>query len=502
MADKKQSAFTEDTAPTLDDFLTTIESTSGKNRKVLISNFLTLMSANITPSQWTEDQTATYSITSGYNLGNRLFSLDTDVDTSTYISKGMRFKIEPATTPPTQCTDLESGTSQYAKKTTPTALGLSTTASFEAWIKIESITGSSMTIVNTRSGSAAYAIMRIGTEGQLELYAVASSATSDSLVSYEKIPVGVWTHVAGQMTINSGGKLYINGVETSSTYTNGTTTAFGNTGDLAVGARADTGGEPFDGKISEVRVWSDIRTETEIRDNMFKQLAGNESNLVAYYKLNGDFNDYQTNQTANNMTGQNSAVATSTDNPFQSVVYAIVMDITSSTIVVFCPTDMGIPYGTLQNAYYSAQKSPYGFPCELDRWEVAFKTISGNVTQATPTADVWYNIGSFSLLLPTGSWKLSWKNGIYFNETSGTSGNVSGTLSTGSSSESDTDLTAIGTLQTPTGNIALVTTPEVTKPVTVDEPTRYYMNLKTSSSDSIRTNQSVACVIRAVCAYI
>ena len=40
------------------------------------------------------------------------------------------------------------------------------------------------------------------------------------------------------------------------------------------------------GKIDEFRIWNTVRTETEIRQNMYKELVGTESNLVAYYNFN------------------------------------------------------------------------------------------------------------------------------------------------------------------------------------------------------------------------
>ena len=39
------------------------------------------------------------------------------------------------------------------------------------------------------------------------------------------------------------------------------------------------------GEVDEIRFWDDKRTATEIKDNMFKELSGNESNLIAYYKM-------------------------------------------------------------------------------------------------------------------------------------------------------------------------------------------------------------------------
>jgi len=40
------------------------------------------------------------------------------------------------------------------------------------------------------------------------------------------------------------------------------------------------------GKIDEVRIWNDVRTETEIRQNMYREISSSGTDLVAYYKLN------------------------------------------------------------------------------------------------------------------------------------------------------------------------------------------------------------------------
>jgi len=43
--------------------------------------------------------------------------------------------------------------------------------------------------------------------------------------------------------------------------------------------------EAIAGAIDEIRIWNDLRTQNEIKSNMFKQLNGDESNLQAYYKM-------------------------------------------------------------------------------------------------------------------------------------------------------------------------------------------------------------------------
>jgi len=43
--------------------------------------------------------------------------------------------------------------------------------------------------------------------------------------------------------------------------------------------------DEFWGVIDEVRAWSDVRTSTEVNDNMRKTLVGSESNLIGYWRL-------------------------------------------------------------------------------------------------------------------------------------------------------------------------------------------------------------------------
>jgi hypothetical protein len=43
----------------------------------------------------------------------------------------------------------------------------------------------------------------------------------------------------------------------------------------------------FSGWLDDVRVWSDVRTADEIRDNYQSELTGSETGLVGYWKMNG-----------------------------------------------------------------------------------------------------------------------------------------------------------------------------------------------------------------------
>jgi hypothetical protein len=92
-----------------------------------------------------------------------------------------------------------------------------------------------------------------------------------------------WVHFA---CVRDGGemRLYLNGVLDASA----TKTALDltNTGDLIIGQ--NPGNSHWDGKIEELRFWNDVRSEAEIRENMFKNLTGSEANLVAYYPFDNN----------------------------------------------------------------------------------------------------------------------------------------------------------------------------------------------------------------------
>jgi len=106
------------------------------------------------------------------------------------------------------------------------------------------------------------------------------------LTSNVLFELDTWYHVASVYD-GSSLTLYVNGIESGTTAFSGTVnyTNVGSYG-LNIGAYHDYNEHYyFDGNIDKVRIWSDARTVTEIRENMFKTLVGNESNLVAYYNF-------------------------------------------------------------------------------------------------------------------------------------------------------------------------------------------------------------------------
>lgn len=361
----------------------------------------------------------TYSVTSGYNKGNKEFEITVaNADVTDEYSPGMRLRLQRGTAAPTQCADLESGSSQYASKTTPSGLTFTDDYTLEAWVKPESYPTTSGSIVSRYDGSTGF-VLDILPSGQVRI--VGAAATTDLGTSYQSLSLNLWAHVAATLDMSgSASTIYINGVSVPLTYTNGAATSITQAGNLQVGAANGTAF--FDGKISDVRVWNVVRTATQIRDNMNQQLVGSETNLVAYFKLNGNFNDSTAN--ANNLTASGGAVATDTDNPMKTTEYAIITKLAYSapntTLTVYTGTDHNIPNMTLTAPYYSTQRAPYGFPSDENKWIVE-TVIQISETVAIGAIDTWVASLGGKLSVPTGDWLVGWRGPI--NQHSTVSGN-------------------------------------------------------------------------------
>ncbi len=108
---------------------------------------------------------------------------------------------------------------------------------------------------------------------------------SNAILSYSSVIVGRWYHAAVSWR-RSGASvnyyLYING-----SLIDGTIYGeiwFSPNSTIYLGTHNNSINY-LNGKMEEFRIWNDVRSITEIQDNMFKTLTGTESNLLAYYKF-------------------------------------------------------------------------------------------------------------------------------------------------------------------------------------------------------------------------
>jgi hypothetical protein len=105
-----------------------------------------------------------------------------------------------------------------------------------------------------------------------------------------------WRHIAWTLDISAAQAtehtLYMDTVDkghgTISLANEVAATTAASAGYFHVAASHQGGGYELDGRIDDLRVWDDIRSEAEIQANYQKQLTGTEANLQGYWQFNND----------------------------------------------------------------------------------------------------------------------------------------------------------------------------------------------------------------------
>lgn len=375
------------------------------------------------------------------NNGQKEFIVTVSGDKSAKYQPGTKVKIPRSITPPTQCSDLESSTSQYASKTTPVGIVFTDDFTVEGWLKVESYTGSNEVILSRFDGTSGWWLF-LDSNGRLGLVGFnAGGGNFKEVLSYQAVPTGTWVHVAATLDMSgSAGTTYINGALIPSSIIQGGTnpTALIQAGNLQLGA--ENGATNFyDGKVQDVRLWNVARTATQIRENMNQQLIGTETNLIGYWKLNGTFVDSTSN--VNTMTGQNSAVATAVDSAMNATEYGKVTSVSYSsgtgltTMSIFTGGVSNLPATTFGATSYSLQAAPFGFPAQSSAWRVS-SIFTQDLVTSSPTANVWVN-PSTQISVPTGAFKCGYE--AILSVSLSTAGTIDGsaTLSTANNTASN-----------------------------------------------------------------
>jgi hypothetical protein len=120
---------------------------------------------------------------------------------------------------------------------------------------------------------------------------------------------GQWHHIALMWRNNGTFILYKDGVQQYSATGIQSGFLIPDPGVLVIGQEQDSVGggfqssEAFLGSIDEVRIWNIQRTETEIRANMHRSLAGNESGLQVYYRMDEASGSSMIDSGGDNRTG-------------------------------------------------------------------------------------------------------------------------------------------------------------------------------------------------------
>lgn len=306
------------------------------------------------------------------NNGNRSYDLVfNSTDLTDTLSAGMRLRLNRTVSAPTQCADLESGSSQYFSKTSPNKLTFADDFTCMGWVKLESYVAGG--IIARRNADTEGWSLSVNASGQVLAGAYRIAANNSVTASYQSLPLNKWVHVAASVDLSGTSVLiYVDGVLVPSLTTiTGTITALvqGTTA-LVVGAEKSAGTNPFDGKIAQTAVFSSVLSASTIRSYMSQTLSGSETNIASAYSLSNSIVDLNAT-TPNDLTAQGSALATNVDSPFGNYLgatleYAIITKTafsTNTTVTVQIPEGCAIPTsGGVSAVAYSTQASPYGWP--------------------------------------------------------------------------------------------------------------------------------------------
>jgi hypothetical protein len=339
----------------------------------------------------------------------------------------MRLKATRTVAAPSQCTDLESGSSQYYSKTSPAGLSFTTTWTAMAWVKLESY-GAQSGIIARRNADTEGWSFSISSTGQVKATSLRIASNNSDTVSYASIPLNKWVHVAAATDLGGTTLLYIDGVLVPSltTVTGTAATLVQGTTALVVGATKSAGTEPFDGKIAQAAIFSSKLSAATIASYINQTLSGSESTLISAYSFNGVITDLNTTN-ANNLTANGSAVATNADSPYANAVTAGLLEYglvqkatfsTNTTVNVQVPEGCAIPTtGGVTAVSYSTNRSPFGWVSNTDRWTL--KSILRSSMSTTLSAiNGWYS-SNHKIVAPIGDWIAGYQINILFSSTVG-----------------------------------------------------------------------------------
>lgn len=375
-----------------------------------------------TPQGWTN--VAAVPLATTY-LGNRSYQHTYAASILATKSLGMRNRYTRTVTAPTQCTDLESSSSQYFSRASASVAAMTFTDDFvvSAWIKVESYpTAGNIAGIVSRTDATNGWMLWINDAGQIIVNGRNGAAGNFSrVVSSQSVPLGRWVHVAGQLDMSAftvsatTSYIMIDGVDTPATVTRAGTnpTALVQAGNLEVGRSDNSASSLFDGKIAQVAVYSAKVTQANIRATYSQGLTGSETSLLVGYSFNGVLTDLSAN--GYTLTANGGADATNADSPFALNAYGTPTGTTDYSITQYISTDgltetVQVPEGNtiptsggISALAYSGLKVPFGFPAGKDRW-----VIEGFVKPAAAetfgSSGAWQQINRNQLTVPVGVW--------------------------------------------------------------------------------------------------
>ena len=179
----------------------------------------------------------------------------------------------------------------------------------------------------------------------------------------------------------------------------------------------------------------------------------------------------------------------------------------ATPITLYGGTDYTLTADAISGVYFSSSKIPFGFPVNPQKWTVeSIFSIDGD--QPSPALDTWYNVSGIYFTVPIGAWDVSYEAALRISDTAITALRGRITLSTGSSVESDNDMTGyVGLAEAGTGGIVYVNVVSVfrTKSYLYNSKTNLFLNCSsnTSTADTVGIRGLLSnTILRARCGYL
>ena len=211
------------------------------------------------------------------------------------------------------------------------------------------------------------------TNGNLKIYNPNLGSTVDS---GNALSVSSWYHTALTIDESNNVTFYLDG---SPTDINGTSygSAFSvSAGDkFSIGQEWDSGPAAsnfYKGYIDDIRIWSTVRTQAEIQNNIDRPLAGTEAGLVAYYECSDTAGGILTDSTVNGHDGT------------IEILYTVTYNSNGGSAV---SSETGIYSGSVATEPADPTLSGYAFAgwytddgVWTDQWDFVSDTVTSDIT--------------------------------------------------------------------------------------------------------------------------
>ena len=168
----------------------------------------------------------------------------------------------------------------------------------ETWINPSELQFASIiTIEGTPDDSSnvnnGLAVLQLQADGSIRILHEPTDQNQDGedFIFPVDLSVDTWAHLSAVRDASENTwTLYVNG-EAFSARSYVDDADVGTSSTLKIGGAVSSTGDiinEFSGQIADTRIWDDVRSADEVRDNYNQQLTGNEANLVGYYTYEGD----------------------------------------------------------------------------------------------------------------------------------------------------------------------------------------------------------------------